>query len=708
MKLRDLLLLAGSVAAGSQVCALTLGATTKTTVELGSPLDLIIQVQPDVGSTVQTSCLKAQIWMGDTLLPSGQVQLLPQDKGLRIRTATAVYEPLVKLQLSAGCAGSVTRSYTFFADPPGTLAASVRPIDLHKIQLPALAISSLSQPIVGAPASRLAKRAVNPQAIQEIVRETAAETVPVLSSTFQPVTKPESSSEAGTPASAEHKDTRPTTEANIEPTLPTSDEATDLALNASDKRLEVLEQQLLYLQSQLTEQRTHIRSLENQLLLSAHWPVPGWVYALIALCTAALAATVALLLYVRKQRDSHQTPLTADEPDLFDHEDLNRGSEPALPVIPPMLAPAQQPAEAISTSQTQPTSTSTAAAKTSTDEELTPDQLIMPIASAPLENLSAYAATTSNATATRVDLAHILTSQAMFSVREQADFFASIGENDQAIAILETHIAENQASSPLAYIELLHLLYRLGRTDAFEHVREQFQNHFNVRVPGFLGFSRKGHDLWSAHPDVLAKIESIWPTDAVESLLRSLILRHTDAEHAQAQNQFDLAALDDLLVLYDLAQNTDAANRGVTNGRQRTTPLEAPLPVMDLKPTKESPQGPGFLAQPYASSPLNNDEHATLNLSATDLELLNAAPAQKPLAPSVPTNDSPFQRLSHFAPDEVLMEGLSLDWSEASPKSLSSETATPDAPPLKLLEAEFNTAMPPAHHNEAPPPHKQN
>ena len=60
--------------------------------------------------------------------------------------------------------------------------------------------------------------------------------------------------------------------------------------------------------------------------------------------------------------------------------------------------------------------------------------------------------------------------------------------------------------------------------DAYEEVRQQFQKHFNVHIPDFLGFSRKGHDLWSAHPDVLAQIEALWPTDEVQELLRNLMI----------------------------------------------------------------------------------------------------------------------------------------------------------------------------------------
>lgn len=64
MKLRNILILAGSVAAASQACALSLG-NSQGQVQLGAPLNLVFQVQPDDGQTAESSCITAAVWMGD-------------------------------------------------------------------------------------------------------------------------------------------------------------------------------------------------------------------------------------------------------------------------------------------------------------------------------------------------------------------------------------------------------------------------------------------------------------------------------------------------------------------------------------------------------------------------------------------------------------------------------------------------------------------
>ena len=63
MKLRNILILAGSVAAASQACALSLG-NSQGQVQLGAPLNLVFQVQPDDGQTAESSCITAAVWMG--------------------------------------------------------------------------------------------------------------------------------------------------------------------------------------------------------------------------------------------------------------------------------------------------------------------------------------------------------------------------------------------------------------------------------------------------------------------------------------------------------------------------------------------------------------------------------------------------------------------------------------------------------------------
>ncbi|WP_284335354.1 hypothetical protein [Comamonas sp. NoAH] len=715
MKLRDLLLIASGVAAASQASALSLG-NSQGRIHLGAPVDLVFKVQPDPGQTADSSCIAAGVWMGDTALRSSQIKVTTTSTSVRVQTTTPVYEPLITIKLHAGCSGSVSRSYTFFADPPSTLAASVQPIDLEKIQVGALPVVSRTavEPVSVKKKPRRAKRAV---AVKRAApTASAAASPPVIAPQAPPAAVAASSQpESMRPSS----NAAPTTEATasaaaiaghdrprlrIEPiegldipeaTTETVDKAdpqrtaaqdpallpsaaidpnTQLVLKANAARLEAMEKQFQALQTQLVNNRTEIVSLQNQLAQAQNQALPLWVYLVLVMLAAALATIAWLLQRMKQERQTAQrawadTVLAVD--DSQQAISIDPHDTPAASLHTPATAPAAA-MDVASAPETVPPSSSKAKEDSwSSVDTYLPTQFAEDLY-AEFEELETHTPAPPAATAAKSAM-DVLTAQALFDVQEQAEFYASIGENDQAIEILQAHIAEHEASSPLAYIELLQLLYRLSRTDKFEQVRQKFQTHFNVQVPDFLGFSRKGHDIWSGYPEVLGQIEALWPTDDVQVLLLSLIVRNP-ANHSQ---RFDLSAFDDLLMLYNVAQTTPASSRGELPGRKRTTPAEVPLP--ELVFAAEAPMASALPYQtrhdasteqldattataPEARSPTL--EAKPLAMQDAHLELLSATPAQAPLQPLPRISDSPFSNSTRFAPDELLMDGLSLEYAD--------------------------------------------
>lgn len=693
VKLRDFLILAGSVAAASHVSALSLG-NTQGQVQLGSPIDLVFPIQPDAGQTADSSCITAEIWMGNAALTGSQVLVTAQDKSVRVRSTAPVYEPLITLKLRAGCANAVSRSYTFFADPPKSLAASVEPIDLSTIQasppaataVTAVRPAAVKNTAAANKAPRVAKKAVNPTAAlaQPLAPAAAAAAQTVIA---EPVAPKESTQEAATaPASAEKSRLR------IEPldgldtppesTPPNQGEAqsftsaeidtqTQAILDANQTRLEALEKQLLSMQSQLTSNRAATANLQSQLVQAQNPDLPLWVHILLGLLALALATIAWLLQRIKKERQTAQSSWANTV--LAVEDSLHAASVDTRPTASvPALHEAERqstpPASAFSAVEAGPADTRTSGTDTQPAPAL-PD----------LEEADFYAAFEQPASPPPAaeqapplpSIAEVLTAQALFDVQEQAEFYASIGENDQAIQILQAHIAEHAASAPLAYIELLQLLYRLSRTEAFEEVREKFEAHFNVQVPNFLGFSRKGRDL-SAYPEVLGQIEALWPTDEVQGLMRDLIVRRPAPNHTETNTRFDLAAFDDLLMLYNVAQTTPASSRGQLPGRVRMTPLEVPLPELAF----DSPPAPAMQSS-NSPGPTATLASAPLPLHEAHLDMLTATPMHAPLPASSLQNDSPFQSPAHFAPSEVLVDDLSLDW----------DTSKTEAPPTPATDS---------------------
>ena len=725
MKFRDLLILAGGVAAVAQASALSLGST-QDPLHLGAPVNLVFPVQPDAGHTVASSCITAEVWMGDFALSSSQVTLIPLNNSVRVRTSAPVSEPLVTVKLKAGCTGAISRSYTFFADPPSSMAASVAPIDLSKIQvsaIPAAAATAAASAasVQSAPKrSRPAKRATTPQA--STPRPTAS-TAPIaaVGAAASELTKAETTEappQAATPetsAPTEKVDAsqprlrvepiegldieslnapaNSATSENADIAQParstTIDPSTQLILDANAARLESMEKQLQALQTQLLNNRSEITSLQSQLLQAQNQELPMWVNMVLALLALAIAAIAWLLQRIKQERQRAQrtwadTVLAADNSAQATTIDTHTAQAPQTSAPPTEQAPHLQPV-AVTAPHTSATPVPPSPPTWSNTETPTPPSL-------PEELYAEFEQLTSNKQADS-SIAEVLTAQALFDIQEQAEFYASIGENDQAIEILQTHIAQHTSSSPLAYIELLQLLYRLSRTEAFEHVRQQFQANFNVKVPEFLGFSRKGQDLWTGYPDVLEKIEALWPTDDVQSLLRNLIVRQSKDPYSAPDDRFDLSAFDDLLMLYNVAQTTPASSRGQLPGRTRTTPTEVPLPELLVEQAE---------AHPLATTSLKhtdlNTATVSLPLHVASLDLLNTVSTPAPLAPDFPLGDSPFQGPTHLAPNEALMDGLSLDWASPStaelppPTTVTPNEATKSGPEaLDLLSTELAT-----------------
>lgn len=182
----------------------------------------------------------------------------------------------------------------------------------------------------------------------------------------------------------------------------------------------------------------------------------------------------------------------------------------------------------------------------------------------------------------------------LFDIQQQAEFFVSVGEHEQAIAVLKQHIAAHGDTSAFAYLELLRLYHTLGRVENFNQLRDQFHAQFNAFVPEFSAFHRSGRTL-QGFPEALAEIEAEWSSPAVLGIIEGYLFRQSDMPDAP---QFDLAAYDDLLLLLAIAQTTPASARGPAPPRSRTTPDEVPGDeVLAAQPALPASSAGAFLAK---------------------------------------------------------------------------------------------------------------
>jgi hypothetical protein len=139
----------------------------------------------------------------------------------------------------------------------------------------------------------------------------------------------------------------------------------------------------------------------------------------------------------------------------------------------------------------------------------------------------------------------------LFDIQQQADFFVSLGEHQQAIDLLETHIRENPEGSPLAYLDLLQIHHVLKRADDFSVIRNRFQAQFAVKIPDFEDFAESADGL-DAFPAAISRISALWPDAKVIEVLEEAVFREPNS--AFDDKNFTLEAYRDLLLLYGIAK----------------------------------------------------------------------------------------------------------------------------------------------------------
>ena len=189
-------------------------------------------------------------------------------------------------------------------------------------------------------------------------------------------------------------------------------------------------------------------------------------------------------------------------------------------------------------------------------------------------------------------------SEQLFDVRQQADFFVSLGQTDQAVQILEKQINDHGETSPLIYLDLLQIFHSLNLKTDFRQFREDFNLLFNGRVPEFSAFKEQGRSL-EDYPHVLAHISALWGTHKVLMVIEASVFRDSVDDRSAP---FDLDAFRDLLLLHAIAQSFTVRDEVVSD----LAPLRANMAAVSKGAHLSGAGGPsdsGALVGASLSSP---------------------------------------------------------------------------------------------------------
>jgi hypothetical protein len=162
--------------------------------------------------------------------------------------------------------------------------------------------------------------------------------------------------------------------------------------------------------------------------------------------------------------------------------------------------------------------------------------------------------------ASQMGVSRSVATEELFDIQQQSDFFVSLGEYEQAIGVLKTHIAESPEPSALAYLDLFKLYHRLERRDDYEKLRVDFNHRFNAGAPPFDQYSDQSRGLES-YETAFGRVQALWPQPRVLDVIENSIFRDSSDSDAEV---FDLEAYRELLLLHAIAK--DVIKRDASNG----------------------------------------------------------------------------------------------------------------------------------------------
>ncbi len=553
-------------------------------VTLGQPLDLSITARLDSGESLGPECVSAEVWVGEQRAVPASVSLRPATGAnasaviIRVSTALVIDEPVVTVQLQAGCVSRVSRRYVAFADPvPAPAAVSVLP---PVASLPAPPAATLPQaetlleraPVTAAESPRAAASPAPPgpprdavvpskraeqRAARLAARRQAAAAVPAKKSIAKAAT---AAATQAAPAATKQAKLAPTPAAQAAPTPRLRLDPVDATTTAATAGPEVIEQafaavsqaasaarasaaaasaaaeRMAALERTLERAKSEARGSQSEIerlraLVNRPLPAQDWFWPLIAvmLAVALLAAWLAWRLRAM-QRTQEVAWARASAFAAADVPTKETSPLPLINTMPPQTTPS-------ALSRPEPLS----AASDDADD-----------ADGPGSGMHrAMARTVVLPPTARVDEAspRDVSIEELIDIDQQAEFFIALGQDSAAIDMLVAHLRNTGGGSPLTYLKLLEIYRRVGDHDAYERTRTRFNQRYNAYAPQWGADLAQGKSL-EDYDAVVPRLTQAWtrPLDAMAEL-EALLFRKSRGE------LFDLPAYRDVLFLYALARD---------------------------------------------------------------------------------------------------------------------------------------------------------
>jgi pilus assembly protein FimV len=623
---------------------------------LGQPLNFSVNVNSEVEEGITPECVGAEVYSGDNKLAPGAVRISNDGPSgatqftLRVTTNTVIDEPVVTVAVALGCPTRVTRRFVLFVDPPVVAGNAEVVADPVFRPLPSDSASDLPKPITR-PAYRPARSGVRtaPQANRPAptVDGDTVSRPPRRNRNITPVQVPEgvaapkpvlqrppALAKAATPAasaprlkldSAPRVVTAPAPSASSATLLAealaakaAADAASASAASASTatsalqeaelraaRRVAALEESLLKLKAEALTSRKSIETLQATVREADARKTPSVLVWVLGALAATLAAAVAALLWLQARRRRNPSWWTGGSaephpanrgrsvsPETRSSRSMADAAEPGFGTAP--FSASQRDSFTVASG---PAPLASAAPFPSTSVKAV-STLATGFGAMNAAPAAPAATTKASDDFSAMGNSRELSVEELIDLEQQADFFVVLGQDEAAIDLLMTHVRSTGGLSPMPYMKLLEIYRRLGNHDAYERIRDRFNQRFNGDIPSAEADPEEGRSI-TDYPDTLGELIAVWPTPfkAVETLGRWLARSDSDAPGGSLA--FDLPAYSELLFLHSLARDLSAREPSA-GGIDVLLPLamDPPSPIASLQatlPTEVPTQVPNLM-----------------------------------------------------------------------------------------------------------------
>ncbi len=566
--------------------AMSLGKHSGATL-IGRPLDISVQAVLEAQDDAANLCLEADVFYADNKLDKSRVRVTlekpssaTQPALIRIRSAVLIDEPGVTIYVRAGCQLKTERRYVSLAElvsevapdrtasAPMPVAAPPRPVVAPSINAEPSAVAGMTAQ-TATPVKRSRARTsapVSPTSPMEAGSAALVEAVPA----------PKAKAPRASAAAIDSKATPSKSRLKLEPldltierdpqlkssaellSIPAANPQERAAASAlwralsaqpqdilrDTEKLQALENSVRGLQAQSQKTALSIQDLNVKLQQAqAERYANVLVYGLVALLLAALAG----LAYLLRHRWLGGRSGSGDKPWWGKNEAYQNQQAAWIDSLPPPQDDDTGMSKALAASRSnlldvdvdfdldQATGRSRGVRATANPGFLDSIPLVF-------KDRSEFGSSSLNPT-------RAVKAEELFDVQQQADFFVSIGQHEQAIELLRSHIVENLETSALVYLDLFNLYHQLKRPEEYEALRFIFNQRFNTQVPTFELYTDKNLGL-EAYQQALSRIEALWPWPKVLEVIEESLFRQPGTK----SEAFNLEAYRELLMLYSVAK----------------------------------------------------------------------------------------------------------------------------------------------------------